>query len=389
MKRKAYDAIVIGAGSVGLPSAYFLTLEGWKVLVLEGNASVGQGQNKSAIGGVRATHSDPAKITLCLQSIEIFSTWKEKHGVDLGWIEGGYCFPVFRRQEEKILKGILPIQKSYGLDIDWQGPESIKELVPGINEKGLRGGTFSPGDGQISPLKTAAAFWKESKDRGAEFRFKEQVTGLVVRGGRIKGVKTAKGTYHADVVLNAAGARAPEIGAMAGIDIPVVPDSHEAGISAPMERFFDPLIVDIRPGPEGKTKNFYFGQNDRGQVIFCYTPIVPILGMNRACTSEFMPVIARRLIDLIPRLKNMMIRRIWRGLYPMTPDGIIILDTVREVGGFYLAVGMCGQGFMLGPGVGKNIANFIVRGKPEIDQDVFDTLSFYRDFYTKREEALK
>jgi sarcosine oxidase subunit beta len=156
-----------------------------------------------------------------------------------------------------------------------------------------------------------------------------------------------------------------------------------------MERFFDPLIVDIRPGPEGKTKNFYFGQNDRGQVIFCYTPIVPIVGTNRSCTSEFMPVIARRLIDLIPRLKNMLIRRVWRGLYPMTPDGIIILDRVREIEGLFLAVGMCGQGFMLGPGVGKSMASLIVGNGPGIDPEVFSTLSFYRDFYTKRVEALK
>lgn len=387
--RKQYDAIVIGAGSVGLPSAYFLTLEGWKVLVLDGAASPGQGQNKSAIGGVRATHSDPAKITLCLQSLEVFSTWKKEYGTDLDWVPGGYCFPVFRKEEEDILKGILPMQKGYKLDIDWVGPEKIAELIPGINERGLRGGTYSPGDGQVSPLKSAAAFWKESRDRGAEYRFGEPVTDLIVRGGRIRGVKTPLGTYYSDVVLNAAGADAKEIGLMAGIDIPVVPDSHEGGISAPMERFFDPLIVDMRPGPEGKTKNFYFGQNDRGQVIFCYTPITPIVGKNISCTSEFMPVIARRLIDLIPRLKNMLIRRVWRGLYPMTPDGIIILDGVREVEGFYLAVGMCGQGFMLGPGVGKNMASLVVHGKPAIDPEVFASLSFYRDFYTKRVEALK
>ncbi|HEY5132362.1 MAG TPA: FAD-binding oxidoreductase [Candidatus Krumholzibacteriaceae bacterium] len=389
MSGKSHDAIVIGAGSVGLPIAYYLTLEGLKVLVLESEHAPGQGQNKAAIGGVRATHSDPAKITLCLQSIEFYSTFEKKTGIDLGWVPGGYCFPVYREEEEKILKGILPVQKSYGLEIDWVGPARIRELIPGVNENGLRGGTFSPGDGQVSPLKYSAALWKESKDRGCEYRFNEPVTGLLKKAGAIRGVKTAKGVYHAGIVVNAAGAAAQRIGRMAGIEIPVVPDCHEAGISAPMERFFDPLVVDIRPGPEGKTKNFYFGQNDRGQVIFCYTPLVPILGTNRENTSEFMTIISRRMIDLIPRLKNMLIRRIWRGLYPMTPDGSIILDHVKEVKGFYLAAGMCGQGFMLGPGVGRNMASFIVHGTPVIPGEVWSLISFYRDFYEGRKEALK
>ena len=163
MSLKKYDAIVIGAGSVGCPIAYFLALEGLKVLVLDSEHSVGQGQNKAAIGGVRATHSDPAKITICLESLDIFSTWKEKHGTDIGWINGGYCFPVYREIDEEKLRALLPVQKSFGLTIDWVGPEKIIQLVPGINPVGLRGGTYSPHDGQVSPLKAAAAFWKEGE----------------------------------------------------------------------------------------------------------------------------------------------------------------------------------------------------------------------------------
>ncbi|MBU8923389.1 MAG: FAD-binding oxidoreductase [Bacteroidales bacterium] len=388
-RRKNFDAIIIGAGSVGLPLAYFLALEGLSVLVLDSYPSPGQGQNKAAIGGVRATHSDPAKISLCLQSLEIFSSWEEKHGTDIGWIGGGYCFPIYREADESALKGLLPVQKKFGLDIDWVGAERIIELVPGINRDNLRGGTYSPGDGQVSPLMSAAAFWQEAKNNGVYFRFNEPVTELLIERGSIRGVKTSIGEYHSDVVVNAAGAYGQEIGKMAGLDIPVIPESHEAGISAPMERFFKPLIVDIRPGPERRTANFYFGQNDRGQVIFCYTPIESITGTDRAVTSEFMPVIARRLIELIPRLKNMLVRRVWRGLYPMTPDGIIILDYVREIKGLYLSVGMCGQGFMLGPGVGLNMAKLIVNGEPAIPKDIFESVGFYRDFNLKRTETLK
>ena len=116
---KSYDVIMAGAGSIGIPTALALAKRGLKVLVLERAASPGQGSNKAAIGGVRATHSDPAKILLCQHSLEIFSTWQEQYGDDIEWHPGGYCFVAYRRQEEATLKGLLAVQKGYGLDIDW------------------------------------------------------------------------------------------------------------------------------------------------------------------------------------------------------------------------------------------------------------------------------
>ena len=386
--RRSPDVVVIGAGSVGAPLAYFLARAGARVTVVDAQASPGRGQNRAAIGGVRATHSDPAKIRLCLDSLDIFSSWRQEHGDDIGWKRGGYCFPAFRDREEEILRGLLPVQKAQGLEIDWVGPDEIGTLIPGIVEEGLRGGTYSPGDGQVSPLRAVTAFSRAAESHGATFRFRERVTDITIRAGRVQGVVTDRGRIPSAVVVNAAGAEARQIGALAGLDVPVTPDSHEAGITAPVAPFLAPLVVDIRPGEEGKTSNFYFGQNSEGQIIFCYTPSTLFVGTNDQSTSEFMPVLARRMIGLVPRLRNLLVRRVWRGLYPMTPDGTIILDAVREVDGHYLAVGMCGQGFMLGPGVGRCMASFILEGSPTLPDDVFASLSFYRDFESKT-EALK
>jgi sarcosine oxidase subunit beta len=384
-----YDAIVIGAGSVGTPATLFLALEGLKVLCIDELPSCGQGQNKSAIGGVRATFSDPAKIGICLRSIEIFSTWKETWGDDVKWKKGGYCFPAYREKEERTLRKLLPIQKSYNLVIDWVGPDRIRELVPGINPDGLIGGTFSPNDGQLSPLAFSASCRKVASEKSAVFHFNEKVTAIGLgRGDKVESVTTNKDKYYAPIVVNAAGANAREIGALAHLDIPVAPDSHEAGITAPVERFLEPLVVDIRPGPEGKTANFYFGQASGGQIIFCYTPSTLFVGTDRNETSEFMPIIARRLIDLVPRFKNLLVRRVWRGLYPMTPDGMAIVDRVESRPGMYLAVGMCGQGFMMGPGVAANLVGLIIHNRTELDPDVFSMLGFDRDF-GKKTEALK
>lgn len=386
---KTYDAIIIGAGSIGTPTACFLAQKGLKVLVLEMRAASGQGDNKAAIGGVRATHSDPGKIQTCLESLDIYSTWKETYGFDVGWKPGGYCFPVYDEKIENMLKSLLPTQKKFGLNINWVDAHQVAEIVPGINKEGLRGGTYSPEDGQVSTLLAPIGFQREAQRHGAQFNFKEKVTGYLRHGDTITGVVTNKDKYAAGVVVLAAGADAAEHGPMLDIDIPVTPDTHEAGISAPVKHFLAPLIVDLRPGPEGKTVNFYFGQNSEGQIIFCYTPKELFIGTDRESQSEFMPIIANRMINLIPRLKNLLIRRIWRGCYPMTPDGVPIIDFAPNPKGLFLAVGMCGQGFMLGPGAGKNIASLIVDNKPVISDEANKFFRYDRDFYASKTEALK
>lgn len=386
---RRYDAIVVGGGSVGVPSAYYLAQRGLKVLVLDRRPAVGQGDNKAAIGGIRATHSDPAKILLCSRGLEEMSTWKERHGVDVGWKPGGYAFPVYGQALEETLRGLFPIQHQFQLEIDWIDAEAMAELVPGIVREGLRGGTYSPNDGQLSPLKVPVAFQRAAQALGAEFRFKERVDAYEIKSGRMCAVRTDKGRYEAPRVIVATGADAARDGELLGVDLPVQPDSHEAGITAPVEPFLKPLIVDMRPGPEGRTANFYFGQNDEGQIIFCYTPRELFLGDNRESLSEFLPILAQRMISLIPRLRHILVRRVWRGCYPMTPDGVPIVDNMPGIEGLTVAVGMCGQGFMLGPGVGQEVASLAVEGVTSLPPAAHNRIAYTRDFYAAKTEALK
>jgi sarcosine oxidase subunit beta len=111
------------------------------------------------------------------------------------------------------------------------------------------------------------------------------------------------------------------------------------------------------------------------------------LGENTRETSSFLPMVARRMVDVMPRLKNLRVRRTWRGLYPMTPDGFPIVGWSKEVGGLLLAVGMCGQGFMLGPGLGELLSRMVKNELTEKDAEVLSILSPCRDF--KGQEKLK
>ncbi len=373
-----YDAIVVGAGSVGMPAAMALGAAGLRTLVIDRHPSPGQGENKHAIGGVRATHSAPGKILACRRSLEIFSTWKEDYGDEIEWLQGGYLYPVYRQADAELLVGLLPLQKSFGLRIDFLDPPAIAAIVPGISRRGLLGGTFAPEDGSISPLLVANAYYRRALRLGVAFRFKENVGRLQVEGGRIRGVATDRGRYAAPLVVDAAGPFSDPLCGTAGIRIPVVPDCHEAAITEPARPFFQCMVVDIRPAPG--SKNFYFYQNLHGQVVFCITPDPPIVGTDKRETSVFLPQVCTRLVHLLPRLKNLRVRRTWRGLYPMTPDGSPIVGRNREVEGLLHATGMCGQGLMLGTGVGELVARLATQTTTPDDEIILKEFSPYREF---------
>ncbi len=206
---------------------------------------------------------------------------------------------------------------------------------------------------------------------------------VLTKNEEITGVRTNRGKYATRNVINAAGARAKTISQMVGIDLPVIPDSHEAGITEPVKNFFSTMVVDIEPAIDpkfGDSKNYYFYQNKEGKIIFCLTPNPSIVGTDRRETSSFLPQVSKRMIKILPRLRNVKVRRTWRGLYPMTPDGNPILGRVDGIKGYINAVGMCGQGFMLGPGIGELLSRLIMDKLTSRDKEVFDELSFSREF---------
>lgn len=382
---KAYDVIIIGAGSVGVPTAMALGSKGLKILVLDRHPSPGQGENKRAVGGVRATHSDPAKILIGLRSVEIFSTWKEIYGDEIEWDDGGYVFPVYETKDKQLLVDLSRLQKKYGLNIDFVDAGQIREIIPGINPDGLLGGAYSPGDGAASPLMAIHAFHRKACEAGVTFRFNADVQKIWQSKGVVKGVILESEKYVAPVLIDAAGAFSREICKTVDVDIPVVPESHEAGITESVKRFFKSMVIDMRPGRG--SKNCYIYQNRLGQIMFSLTPDPPFVGTDIRETWEFMSQISERMVNLIPRLRSIRIRRVWRGLYPMSPDGHPLVGWNREVEGLLHVTGMCGQGFMLGPGIGEMAARMVVGGTTPQDETVISAFSPYREF--KSAEILK
>jgi len=144
------------------------------------------------------------------------------------------------------------------------------------------------------------------------------------------------------------------------------------------------MIVDIRP--QKGSKNFYFYQHKTGQIIFCLTPSPSVWGFDVRETSEFLPQVARRIIEVVPKLVNIRVRRTWRGLYPMTPDGNPIVGFM-EINNFLQLAGMCGQGFMLAPGLGFYLAKYLIGEKLDEVDLILREFNPWREFV--KEEMLK
>ncbi|MCL1827810.1 MAG: FAD-dependent oxidoreductase, partial [Candidatus Cloacimonetes bacterium] len=372
-----YNVIVIGAGSVGVPTTMALAQNQKKTLCLESLHSPGQGNNKKAIGGVRATHSDFGKINICQRSIDIFSSWKKLYGKDIGWMSNGYSYPAYDEETERKLLGLMKIQKEFGLNISWISPDEYANLVPGISMEGLRGSTYSPDDGSCSPLLACNEFYFKSLEYGAQYRFSENVVKIKYENNLFT-IYTDKGKYNCEYLVNASGNYANDISKMLNIKTNVTPDCHEAAITDQVNRFFGPMVVDLRL--EKGSQNYYFYQNFEGQVVFCITPDPIILGTDNYSTSQFLPQCSSRMVKLYPRLKNLKIRRSWRGQYPMTPDGFPIIGRTKEFPNFIQAIGMCGQGFMLGPGVGELIDRIISDSLSADDKKILISFDPYRTF---------
>jgi sarcosine oxidase subunit beta len=227
-------------------------------------------------------------------------------------------------------------------------------------------------------MLSACAFYEHGVSLGLTCRFNERAERVVVRHGSVTGVQTGRGNYATRLVVNAAGGQTKEVAQETELAVSVQPDCHEAGITEPVQPFLAPMVVDIRSMPG--SKNCYFHQHTNGQVIFCITPDPPVWGSDRRETSGFLPMTARRMLDIMPRLASIRVRRTWRGMYPMTPDGSPIVGRSSAIQGYLFAGGMCGQGFMLGPGVGSLVARLAAGSLKNGDEEILAELSPGREF---------
>ncbi len=354
-----------------MATACDLSLKGVNVAVIE-RKYIGSGSTSRCIGGLRHQFSTPAAIRLMKESIRLFSEMEEEFGFSVEFHEGGYLLLAHDPSLLEIFKNNIDIQKSEGINVSLLSPEECRNVVPGLNIDGLLGGAYCPDDAQAFPFAVLKGYREILVQNNGECLMYNPVTDIRKNGHFALSLEDGS-TIEAEKVLLSSGPWTRELGKLAGLDLPLYPERHEAMITQRMPKFMEPMLVDYR------SDGCYFHQLITGQVIGCYTPVPNVPGIREDVSIEFIPQLAKRMTRLVPDLDKAGVLRHWSGCYTMTPDGNPLVDET-EIDGLYVAAGMCGHGFMFGPSIGKNLAHFMTEGEWLMD---------YSDFAIDRSFASK
>jgi sarcosine oxidase subunit beta len=351
---------VVGGGIVGLASAYYLADRGADVTVCE-KASVGAGSTDRASGGIRAQFTSGVSVALSQASIQVWESFEEQFGVDIGYRRPGYLFLAREESTAAQFRENVRVQHEHGVDSEFVSPSEAKNLCPGLHADEYVGGTYSPTDGFADPHLGLQGFSTAAADAGAEIRTGVEVTDVCLDDGRATGVDTDAGEVAADYVVNAAGPWARRVGRMAGLDLRVSPRRRQLMIVDPATPVPSdvPMTVDMddgahfRPERDGSAVvGGMFTDEDPKQDPDDYRTAT---GLDWAAeTLEHAAGVA----DYFGPDSEVV--RGWAGLYAMTPDQHPIVE--ETIPGFVNAVGFSGHGFMQSPATGQVVAELVLDG---------------------------
>jgi sarcosine oxidase subunit beta len=344
------DVVVIGGGIRGCTIALFLSRAGMRVALVERRFPAYMASSANG-GEVNVTDKRPAHYTaMSLQSSRMYPEFIGSLENDIFLQQKGILHVALNQEEmERLEQRVEELRQIPGLRVHLLDARQAKELVPALAPE-VVGGYVSPDDGLVEVLKLVPAIVHMARRYGATILSKTEVTGIVVEGGRVRGVATDRGRISTPTVVNAAGVRVPHIGRMAGVTIPVDPEHGHLVISEPYPRLLPIPTEYVMQWPNG---SIMIGTSN--------TKIGYDLGVH----PEWLPVFLKDAMRLLPELRNVKAMRVFANIRPMPPDRLPIYDRVPGVEGLYIAVGH--SGITLAPLTGKIFADLITAGRTDMD----------------------
>jgi 4-methylaminobutanoate oxidase (formaldehyde-forming) len=390
-------AVIIGGGVGGTSVAYHLAERGWTEIVLVDRAELTSGSTFHSAGLVGQLRGSVTLTKMMMYGTDLYRRLRDETGVDPSWHEVGslrLASSVARYEELQRQAGWA---KTFGLPLELISAGEARDRFPLMTTDGVLGAVWLPTDGWLDPSGLAMALAAGTRQRGVKIRTHTRVVGIGVDRGRVTGVEVEgrdgeRETIAADVVVNAGGMFAPEIGHMAGVTIPIVPMAHQylfteaiEGVHAGLPQLRDPdNLVYFREEVGGLCMGGY----ERNPAPWSLDGIPPdfngkLLAPDWPRFEEIMAGAVRR----VPAIADAGVSRIINGPEGFTPDNEFILGE-SEVRGFFVAAGFCAHGIAGAGGIGRQVASWIVDGEPELDLWHMDIRRFGGQHWRSREWTL-
>ncbi len=377
--RSRARAVVIGGGVGGCSIAYWLARLGWDDVVLVERADLTSGSTFHSAGLVGQLRGSLSLTKMMMASVDLYRSIGEEVGLETGWREVGSLRLASSEARLEEISRQAGWAKTFGLPLELVSAARAQELFPPMSTDGVLGAAYLPTDGYIDPSQLTFALAEGARRHGAEILTNTRVTAIPVERGRVCGVVTDKGEIEAEIVVNAGGMFAAELGRLAGVNVPLVPMAHEylvtrpAGLPLDMPTMRDPsLLVYFRPESGGLVMGGY----ERDPAPWSLDGIPP--DFNGKLLEEDWPrfePLLENAIRRVPGLEEMEVVRLINGPEAFTPDGEFILGPT-DIRGFWVAAGFCAHGLAGAGGMGKLVAEWIVEGTPSLDVWQMDSRRF-------------
>jgi sarcosine oxidase subunit beta len=354
------QVVIIGAGVVGASVAYHLALRGCTdIVILEKEASEVSGSTARSAAGVRHQFSSATNIQLSLHSIRRLRAFDQEVGGHAELRQVGYLFLVDDETTWEQYKQNVALQRELGVHVELLTPEEAAKIVPGTDTTGLVGATFGPDDGYCDPYGIAMGYLRAAQRMGARVERASPATGFVIEGGAVHGVLTAGGEIGCEAVVNAAGPWAGEVGALAGLDVPVKPYRRCVYMTTPFPQIPGPMPLTIDVG-----SGFYMRHEGASILMGKSNPDEPS-SYNQTVDWAWLDHVLEVGLRRFPVLEQAGLAegQCWAGLYEITPDHNPILGAHPALRGYYDASGFSGHGIMHAPATGLLLAEEILDGR--------------------------
>jgi len=364
-------AVVIGGGVGGTSIAYHLAELGWHDVVLVDRAGLTSGSTFHSAGLVGQLRSSTTLTQMMMYGAGLYRRLTAETGVDVSWHEVGSLRLASSPARLEELRRQVGWARTFGLPLELVSTREAHDLFPLFDPEGVLGAVFLPTDGWLDPSNLAFALAAGAKARGARILTEHRVTGISVEGGRVRGVVTDRGEIRTDVVVNAGGMFAPEIGRLAGVTVPIIPMAHQYLLTKPI-----PGVRPDIPTMRDPDNLVYFreevgglcmGGYERDPAPWSLDGVPPdfngrLLAPDWPRFAAIMDGAVRR----VPAIADAEVTRLINGPEAFTPDNEFILGE-SEVRGFFVAAGFCAHGIAGAGGIGQQMAQWIVGGEPELD----------------------